>query len=126
NIQKRQGSFRPSFYCRPVGFEVEPMGVGAVPSVPLPWMRLLVKDWVAPLIAVPFKVMSLLASRMVTVPPAFCTPVPLLWITLLLTFTSVGARGPDTKIPATLLPDSTERLIVTRPLLMTASPTRVC
>ena len=61
-------------YCWPVGFEVAPIGVGAVPAAPLPAILLLVKDCVAPLIAVVLKEISLLDSRMVVVPPPFWTP----------------------------------------------------
>ena len=46
------------------------MGVGAVPSAPFPWTLLLLNDCVAPLNAVPLKAISLLESRIVTVPPA--------------------------------------------------------
>jgi hypothetical protein len=58
-------------YCRPVGFEVEPIGVGAVPSAAFPWILLLLKDCVVPLNAVPLRVISLLDSRMIGVPKAF-------------------------------------------------------
>src|SRR5262249_42177743 len=99
------------------GLEVEPIGVGAVPAEVFPMILLLVKDCVAPLIPVPLKEMSLLDRRMVTVPPAFCTPMPLLLLTLLLTFNSVAARAPLATIPALVFPENTERLIITRPLL---------
>ncbi len=79
-------------YCRPVGFEVDPIAVGAVPSDPFPVTRLLVKDCMAPLNAVPLKAISLLESRMIGDPPApFWIPVPLLLVTLLLRFTSGDA-----------------------------------
>ena len=56
---------------------------------------------------------------MVTVPPALRTPSPLLLIALLLMFSSAGAGDAATAIPARLLPENTERLIMARPLLPT-------
>jgi hypothetical protein len=60
--------------------------------------------------AVPLKAISLLESRIVTVPPPFWIPVPLLVITLSLTFTSMAESGPSTSIPAVEFPENTERL----------------
>src|SRR5436189_5014276 len=95
------------------------MGVGAVPAAVLPEMRLLPKEDVAPVMAVPLKAMSVLEIRTVVVPPAFWMPVPLLLITLLLMLSSVEPEADWAKTPALTLPENTEFVIMARgPVLM--------
>jgi hypothetical protein len=69
------------------------MTAGAVPSE-LPLDAVVGEGLRAPLSAVVLKEMSLLDSRMVVVPPEFCTPISLLLMALPLMFISTTAIAP--------------------------------
>ena len=94
------------------------MLVGAVPAAELPEMRLLPKESVDPPPEIPvlFMEMSVFDSRVV---PPLWTPVPLWVVTLLSTL--ISAPG-SSSIPAAVLPEKTELLIIMRTPLPAATP----
>src|SRR5258708_4219868 len=95
-------------YCKPVG-------LGAVPGVELPKIRLLLNVKVAPEIAVLLKVMSELENNIV---PLFCRPVLLKEITEL----SIPTWPPESDSMPTALLENSEWLILTLLPLATAMP----